>query len=424
MSAASAPPCAALAVAVEVEPWRATLAWPDVPDALYYFVEYRAGKFPMMVRVGRGNGSMASAQMTGLVPGGEYRASVCAARVEGGCPGHDPSRGCTTEVVVRVPTAYDGVDVTGPDRAQCTVERGIAYTLVSPGVPLDEARPAGDAEECCRLCAATRPSLPYHDACRVFAYDERTRLCTFARERQDPRAVPSISSGRVVAWPKSHGADIRDPEMAWRGTEIGPAVISGQAAAGVPAAPEDGGPRNWKVTSALKLREQPSATARVFATYAAGTLLDNLGCQRAGGRVWCDVQRFGGGPRGYVAAEFLEPAVSPDGRVAVGPDDSALRAGEGRFDATGKVPCAQAPGQPMGQCQFGVARAGGGDATVVVTRPDGRTRALFFRRGRPTGADTSQADRGEFTATREGDLNVIRVGKERYEIPDAVVLGG
>ncbi len=79
----------------------------------------------------------------------------------------------------------------------------------------------------------------------------------------------------------------------------------------------------------------------------------------------------------------------------------------------------------MGQCEFGVARAGGGYATVVITRPDGRKRAIFFRMGRPIGADTSEADYpGEFSATREGDLNLIRIGTERYEIPDAVPLGG
>jgi hypothetical protein len=101
------------------------------------------------------------------------------------------------------------------------------------------------------------------------------------------------------------------------------------------------------------------------------------------------------------------------------------RAGRGHFDATGKIPCAQHSGQPMGQCEFGVAREGGGNATVVVTRPDGRTRAIFFVNGRANSADTSQADGyGEFSARRESDLNLIRVGDERYEIPDAVVHGG
>jgi len=196
----------------------------------------------------------------------------------------------------------------------------------------------------------------------------------------------------------------------------------------VPAAPEDGGPRNWQVTGvsrALNLREQPSTNAKIISSYLPETILDNLGCQRAEGRVWCDVQQFGGGPRGYVAAAFLKPAVSPDGRVATGPDDSALRAGQAKFDATGNIPCAQSVGQPMMQCPFGVARAGGGYATVVIQKPDGRTRTIFFRMGRPIGADTSQADGyPEFGVSKESDLHLIRIGEERYEIPDAVVLGG
>jgi hypothetical protein len=201
-----------------------------------------------------------------------------------------------------------------------------------------------------------------------------------------------------------------------------------QTGPSVPAAPEDGGPRNWEVAAvsrALNLRERPSTTARIVASFRRGTVLDNLGCQHVDGRVWCDVQPLGGGPRGFVSAEFLKPAVSPDGSVATGPDDSALRAGQGKFDATGPLPCAQLVGQPMGQCEFGVARAGGGYATVVIKKPNGRTRAIFFRMGKPIGADTSQADGyAEFRATKESDLHLIRVGNERYEIPDAVILGG
>jgi heat shock protein HslJ len=197
-------------------------------------------------------------------------------------------------------------------------------------------------------------------------------------------------------------------------------------AANPPAGPEEGGPRDWEVAApTLNLRERPSTTAKVVATYTRGAILDNLGCQGAEGRIWCDVQPLGGGPRGYVAAEFLKPAISPDGSIATGSDDSALRAGQGDYDATGKIPCAQSIGQPMTECEFGVARAGGGYATVVIKKPDGRTRAIFFRMGKPIGADTSEADRtGAFSATREKDLNRIRVGSERYEIPDAVVLGG
>jgi hypothetical protein len=106
-------------------------------------------------------------------------------------------------------------------------------------------------------------------------------------------------------------------------------------------------------------------------------------------------------------------------------EPSSARAGQGKFDATGQIPCAQRPGQPMTQCNFGVARDGGGSATVVVTRPDGRTRAIFFEKGKAVGADLSQADGNmDFKASKNADLYVIQAGDERYEIPEAVVYGG
>lgn len=67
----------------------------------------------------------------------------------------------------------------------------------------------------------------------------------------------------------------------------------------------------------------------------------------------------------------------------------------------------------------------GGYATIVIKKPGGRTRAIFFRMGWPIGADVSESEgRLDFTATRERDLHRIRVGNERYEIPDAVIFGG
>lgn len=103
---------------------------------------------------------------------------------------------------------------------------------------------------------------------------------------------------------------------------------------------------------------------------------------------------------------------------------SAERAGQGQFDATGNVPCAQAKGQPMGQCPFGVAREGNGTATVSITMPDGRKRAIFFDNGTPTGADLSQADGNmDFSYTKEADLYMIKAGNERYEIPEVVIYG-
>lgn len=201
------------------------------------------------------------------------------------------------------------------------------------------------------------------------------------------------------------------------------------SSAGVPAAPEDGGPRHFEVTGVstyLNLRQAPSVSASIVGRVTAGAILTNLGCQAGVGRAWCYVQEFRGGPAGFVDAAYLSPAVSPDGSVAEGPNDSSLRAGQANFDATGGISCSQQTGQPMTECRFGVARAGGGDATVVITKPDGAKRAIFFIRGIAMSTDSSEADPASFRfeATKESDLHLIRIGDERYEIPDAVVFGG
>jgi hypothetical protein len=75
---------------------------------------------------------------------------------------------------------------------------------------------------------------------------------------------------------------------------------------------------------------------------------------------------------------------------------------------------------------MGVARAGDGTATVVVTHPDGRKRFIFFDKGKAVGADLSQAD-GDmpFRATKNAaGIYLIDAGDERYEIPESVPYGG
>ncbi len=94
------------------------------------------------------------------------------------------------------------------------------------------------------------------------------------------------------------------------------------------------------------------------------------------------------------------------------------------YNATGKVPCQTTAGQPTGNCDFGVVRQGNGSAQVTITKPDGRTRTIYFENGSATGYDMSQADPKEFNSSKEVDLFIIRIGEERYEIPEAVVFGG
>ena len=201
------------------------------------------------------------------------------------------------------------------------------------------------------------------------------------------------------------------------------------AASEIPPAPWDGGPRCWEVkvsSGSLNLREQASTGARIVSRYVSGTILNNLGGCKTGddGMVWCDVQEMKGGPRGYAASNYLKPAKGPDGVIPMGEDKSALRAGQGDFDARGNIPCALKKGQPTGKCEFGVSRSDGGYAAVVVKKPDGSRRVIFFSLGIPVGADTGESDYGEFSKRKEGDLNIIQIDDERYEIPDAVILGG
>ena len=168
------------------------------------------------------------------------------------------------------------------------------------------------------------------------------------------------------------------------------------------------------IRDALEIRTQPSTRAPVVADALAGTVLRNYGCRETEGRRWCEVERVEGKTaRGWAAAEYLEEA------------NDALRAGQGVFDAGGWIDCSLVRGQPMSRCGFGVAREGGGTATVVVTGPDGRNRTLFFEKGDFLGADTSEADGYHDTAaTKQGDLFKVRVGPERYEIFEAVIFGG
>ena len=65
---------------------------------------------------------------------------------------------------------------------------------------------------------------------------------------------------------------------------------------------------SWQVNGPLLLRQQPAWSATVLGRLASGTLVDNLGCQRSQGRLWCQVQQRGGGLRGYVPGDQLQPA--------------------------------------------------------------------------------------------------------------------
>lgn len=159
----------------------------------------------------------------------------------------------------------------------------------------------------------------------------------------------------------------------------------------------------------LPIRAAATADAAAVTAVPSGTVLRNDGCADG----WCRVELPDGSAGGWAEAQYLEPA------------DSALRAGQGIFDATGLIPCAKGAGAPMGDCVFGVARDGEGSGTVMVDTPAGIRRALFFREGAFVSTDASEAAGGfDATARKEADLSFVRIDDERFEIPDAVLFGG
>ena len=99
------------------------------------------------------------------------------------------------------------------------------------------------------------------------------------------------------------------------------------------------------------------------------------------------------------------------------------------FNATAQVECGFDGGAPTLRCEAGVKRAWNApdQALVEVTKPDGFTRAIYFRGVEPYGADSSQADGSagwEFKTSRAGDRVTIEYGPETYVIVDAFIEGG
>ena len=94
------------------------------------------------------------------------------------------------------------------------------------------------------------------------------------------------------------------------------------------------------------------------------------------------------------------------------------------YHATGMVKCWMDRDAADAECAFGVVRRGNGTADVHITKTDGSKRVIYFEIGKAVGYDTSEAASGEFSANKQGDTWVIFIGEERYEIPDAVIVGG
>lgn len=119
----------------------------------------------------------------------------------------------------------------------------------------------------------------------------------------------------------------------------------------------------------------------------------------------------------------------PDESVYVFWDSSALEPADpdsptwpfttAEYDATTLLRCGTVDSDEMGTCPAGVLRMEGGEGSVVILSPAGERFTINFLR------DYVNATSGEVDAHLEGDTwSVVINGKERYEVPLALIEGG
>lgn len=94
------------------------------------------------------------------------------------------------------------------------------------------------------------------------------------------------------------------------------------------------------------------------------------------------------------------------------------------FTASSIIKC-ERPGTGAAQCDAGVVREGNGNGFVMVFWPDAGSRVLYFENGEIMRYDQSEADGGaELRVTRDADLQIVTVGDARFEVFDALLIGG
>ena len=218
----------------------------------------------------------------------------------------------------------------------------------------------------------------------------------------------------------------------------------------------------------LKIRVSASPLGAVMGRLPNGALVRRHECRMVEGYEWCRVAALEGEDlAGWTPGRYLQPleieaeaetgtearlgadtdagdeapALPPglDARFADAPPAPALlpeadattylpalrealrsRDAVPTATVTADIPCARYLGQPMTRCTASVARIDEAAADVTVAWPDGGTRLISFRDGAPAASNA----RDPLRATREGGLNLIRIGaSERFEITDAVAFG-
>lgn len=120
-------------------------------------------------------------------------------------------------------------------------------------------------------------------------------------------------------------------------------------------------------------------------------------------------------------------SVPRTGAGAMAKSEDALVAGT-QFNATAEIECSGYRNHPAGRCPAGIKRNQEGGLTIVeIQWPKGDSRTLMFKDGKILSANTNQADGSaafDVVGERKDDVTTVRIGPERYVIPDAFVTGG
>jgi hypothetical protein len=128
--------------------------------------------------------------------------------------------------------------------------------------------------------------------------------------------------------------------------------------------------------------------------------------------------------RGETSAFDLKIEIGAGNGMSQGGTEDALVPGTD-FNATGQIPCVREAGQPMGQCDFGVKREGGGKGSITVFWPDGGNRVIYFEGNVPSSYDQSEADGGaQMTVDEDNGIFTVKIGGQRFELFEAIMAGG
>ena len=112
----------------------------------------------------------------------------------------------------------------------------------------------------------------------------------------------------------------------------------------------------------------------------------------------------------YWDTSVLEPA---------DPDNPTWPFTTAEYDATTLLTCGTADSPEMGTCPAGVLRMEDGQGSVVILSPTGEQFTINFMK------DYVNSAAGEVEAELDGDTWFVTVnGKERYEVPLALIEGG